>query len=102
MAEPNVHLAEGHPGSLVRNAIRLRGWSVRECALVLNTDLSTLGKVLGGDRPLTVGLALRLEAAGLGTAQGWVGRQRDYELGRERERMAVDLADIRREAAWGH
>lgn len=61
--------------------------AVSEAAHKLGVSRVTLSRVLNGRAGISVSLALKLEAAGWGTADAWLRRQAQYDLARERNRL---------------
>ena len=58
-----------------------------DAARKLGVTRVTLSRVLHGRAGISVSLALKLEAAGWGTADAWLWRQAQYDLARERNRL---------------
>ena len=70
-----------HPGEVLREAvIRELGLSVEEAAARLGVSRVTLSRVLHGHAGISSNLAIRLEAAGAGTARSWLAMQMAYDL----------------------
>ena len=63
------------------------GVSVSDAAQTLGVLRVTLSRVLNGKAAISVSLALKLEAAGWGSADVWMRRQAKYDLARERNRL---------------
>ena len=63
------------------------GVSVVAAAQKLGLSRTALSRVLNGHVGISVVLALKLEAAGWGTAEMWVRMQANYDLVRERRRI---------------
>lgn len=61
--------------------------TVSETAHKLGVSRVALSRVLNGRAGISVSLALKLEAAGWGTADVWLRRQAQYDLARERNRL---------------
>ena len=74
-----------HPGGMIRDGC-MGAMSVAEAARELGVSAPALSRVLNGHAGISVALALKLEAAGWGTAEAWVGLQGNYDLVRERRR----------------
>ena len=68
---------------------------MNEAAQSLGGSRVTLSRVLNGKAAISVSLALKLEAAGWGKADVWVGRQARYDLARERNRLGQWLKSPR-------
>ena len=89
-----------HAGALFE-ALRVRDWTEREFAWALGYSTLLVDGLLYG-RHLTPEMALRLEAAGLGRAEQWMKARRDRDLAELRERMAAEMAMIKRRAVRIH
>ena len=63
------------------------GMQVGAAAHKLGVSRTILSRVLNGRASVSVGLALKLEAAGWGTAEQWVQMQANYDLVQERRRI---------------
>ena len=61
--------------------------SVAAAAQKLGLSRTSLSRVLNGHAGISVALALKLEAAGWGTAETWVRMQANYALVREWRRI---------------
>lgn len=61
--------------------------SVIEAAHKIGVGRVTLSRVLNGHAGISVSLALKLEAAGWGTADEWLALQTRYDLACERNRI---------------
>lgn len=74
-----------HPGEILReDVIGELGISVGEAASRLGVSRVTLSRVLHGHARISSNLAVRLEAAGVGTARAWLAMQAAYDLAAER------------------
>lgn len=74
-----------HPGEVLRNdVIAELGITVGQAAERLGVSRVTLSRVLHGHARLSPNLAVRLEAAGVGTARAWLAMQTAHDLARER------------------
>lgn len=70
-----------HPGELLReDVIAELGLSVKETADRLGMSRVALFRVLNGRAAISPDLALRLEMAGVSTAQAWLGMQVNFDL----------------------
>ena len=70
-----------YPGAVIREDFLAElNISVTEAAEKLNVSRVALSRVLHGKAALTPRLALRLEAAGIGTARLWLDMQTAYDL----------------------
>lgn len=81
-----------HPGDDLTGILERFELEVPEAAARLGVDGADLAAVLEGREPVTVDLALRLEAAGWDTAEGWMRWQVDYDVAQERRRRACEAA----------
>ncbi len=76
-----------HPGETLREDVLPElNISVAELARRLGFARETLSRILHGHAPISPDLAVRLEAAGIGTAQTWMSVQIDYDLWQARNR----------------
>ena len=66
--------------------------TVSEAAARLGVEPKMLAQVVSGRCEVTPDLALRLEAAGWGSARVWVELQARYDLAQERKRLAATVA----------
>lgn len=74
-----------HPGAMLReDVLGDLGLSVTEAAERLGVSRVTLSRVANEHAAVSPNLAVRLEAAGVGTAQFWLALQTAYDLARER------------------
>lgn len=70
-----------HPGLYLReNYLDKRGWSVSFLADALQMNRPSLSDTLNGKQGVGVRLAIRLEAAGIETAEFWFFMQARYDL----------------------
>jgi len=70
-----------HPGEILReDVLNDLGLPVGEAAARLGISRVALSRVLHGHARITPNLAVRLEAAGVGTARGWLAMQTAYDL----------------------
>ena len=84
-----------HPGRHI--AVRLEadeeepeeypGMSVAEMARKLGVSRSRLSRVCREQSPITLDLAMKLEAYGWATADAWMEMQTNYDIARERKRL---------------
>lgn len=74
-----------HPGELIREDVVVElGLSVSEAADRLGVSRVALSRVLHGHARVSPNLAIRLEAAGAGTARAWLAMQSAYDLAVQR------------------
>lgn len=90
-----------HPGGLVAVHIEpvddYAGMSVAEAARRLGVSRSRLSRVLKGHGPVTLDLAMKLEAVGWATADHWMDLQTRYDIAQERKRLNRPLTQA---PAW--
>ena len=82
-SHPGRHIYHG----CMADPLGEHGLTVSEAAHRIGVSRVTLSHVLNGRAGISVSLALKLEAAGWGTADSWLRRQAQYELMRERNRL---------------
>jgi addiction module HigA family antidote len=74
-----------HPGAILREDVLAElGLSVGEAAERLGISRVTLSRVIHEHARVSPNLALRLEAAGVGTARAWLAMQTARDLADER------------------
>ncbi|KRE38917.1 hypothetical protein ASG73_00670 [Janibacter sp. Soil728] len=74
-----------HPGEILREDVLTDlGLSVSEAANRLGVSRVSLSRVLHGHARISSTLAIRLEAAGVGTARSWLAMQSAHDLSVER------------------
>jgi len=74
-----------HPGAILREDVLVElGLSVSEAAERLGVSRVTLSRVLHEHARISPNLAVRLEAAGVGTARAWLAMQSACDLAKER------------------
>lgn len=74
-----------HPGAILREDVLVElGLSVSEAAERLGVSRVTLSRVLHEHARISPNLAVRLEAAGVGTARSWLAMQSARDLAAER------------------
>ncbi len=77
-----------HPGELVRENIDELGVSVARAAVALGVTRQQLYNVIRGKSGITPEMALRLEKAFGGSAEGWLRMQINHDLAGVRQRAA--------------
>jgi addiction module HigA family antidote len=76
-----------HPGEVLReDVIAELGLTVKEAAERLGMSRTALSRVLNGRAAVSSDLALRLEQAGVSTADTWLTMQLNYDLAQARQR----------------
>ncbi len=87
-----------HPGKLFKGAV-LDAWedypgmTVSAAARKLGIARVTLDRIVHGHRPITVNLAMKMEAAGWATADAWMAYQTRWDIAQARKRLNQPLAD---------
>ena len=80
-----------HPGSHIAFHLEADeeypGMSVAEMARKLGVSRSRLSRVCKEQAPITLDLAMKLEAYGWATADAWMGMQTRYDIAQERKRL---------------
>lgn len=75
-----------HPGEYLREMVfEPLAMSVSEAAMRLSMSRPALSRVLNGRAGISPDLALRLETAGVSTAEFWVTLQGNYDLWQARQ-----------------
>jgi len=88
-----------HPGAILRQDVLAElGLGVTEAAERLGVSRVALSRVLHEHARVTPNLAVRLEAAGVGTARAWLAMQSARDLAEER---ATGTPKVRRLDAVG-
>ena len=83
-----------HPGAILReDVLGELGVSVSDAAERLGVSRVTLSRVINEHARISPNLALRLEAAGISTARGWLAMQSACDLAKER---AVGMPKVRK------
>lgn len=83
-----------HPGEILREDVLAElNLPVGEAATRLGISRVALSRVLHGHARISPNLAVRLEAAGVGTARGWLAMQTAYDLAAE---ISQGLPDVTR------
>lgn len=81
-----------HPGEVIReDVIEEFGLSVKEAAERLEVSRVALSRVLNARARVSPDLALRLEDAGVGSAQLWLDMQTAYELTQRRGQRRPEI-----------
>ncbi|MDR3361105.1 MAG: HigA family addiction module antidote protein [Bifidobacteriaceae bacterium] len=81
-----------HPGEILKDDVLGElGLGVTEAARRLGVSRVALSRVVNGHAAISPGLALRLEAAGVGTARAWLSMQTAYALARAARPPALDV-----------
>lgn len=80
--KPNIGMHNPpHPGEiLLEDVIPALGITITEMARRLGFARETFSRILHGHAPVSPDLAVRLERAGMSTAQLWLSMQSAYDL----------------------
>lgn len=86
-----------HPGGLFKRGCldgddEYPGMTIGEAAAKLGVSRITVSRVVNEHNPVTLNLALRMEAAGWSTADQWLKHQMAYDLAQARKRLNQPLA----------
>ena len=81
-----------HPGGLFKRGCldgddEYPGMTIGEAAAKLGVSRITVSRVVNEHNPVTLNLALRMEAAGWSTADQWLKHQMAYDLAQARKRL---------------
>lgn len=86
-----------HPGGLLRRQeIEPRGLPVTRAAEWLGIGRVALSKLLNGRAAISPDMALRLEAAGLGSAEMWLRMQVSHDLWNAKQKTGDRLRKVSR------
>ena len=69
-----------HPGFELKNTLDSLGWSQRDLSYLLEVSNSHINNILSGNRSITSEIAIKLEAADLGSARDWLHKQLEWDL----------------------
>lgn len=69
-----------HPGGIITESLEDLELSINTAARALGVAPSTLSRVIRGDTAISPEMAVKLEAAGVGTARHWLAMQSGYDL----------------------
>ncbi len=86
-----------HPGGMFKDGVLdavdgYPGMTLNEAAAKLGVSRVTLSRIVNGHDPISINMALKMEALGWGTADGWLKQQLDYDLAQARKRLNQPLA----------
>lgn len=86
-----------HPGRLFKGGVLdacddYPGLSIEAAAAKLGVTRVTLSRVVNGHRPITVNLAMRMEALGWATADVWLAYQTRWDVAQARKRLNQPIA----------
>lgn len=68
------------------------GLTMAAAAKKLGVSVITLSRIVNGHRPVTVEMAMKLEAAGWDVADNWLAYQARYDIAQARKRLKQPLA----------
>ena len=71
---------EVHPGFLIKQRWIGTGWSESQFAKKMGFAQNTLRRCMNGKRPVSDGIARKLEENGLGSAESWLLAQARYDM----------------------
>ncbi|UMM63087.1 HigA family addiction module antitoxin [Aristophania vespae] len=75
-----------HPGEILKDeVVTALEMSVTDVAKHLHMSRVALSRVLNGKAAISSDLAIRLEAANVGTARAWLAMQTNYDLWQARQ-----------------
>lgn len=84
-----------HPGEILReDVVAELGLSVSETARRLGISRVAFSRVIHEHAGISASLALRLEAAGIGTARSWLAMQAAFDLAAERAKGAPSVESL--------
>ncbi|EPS8492378.1 HigA family addiction module antitoxin [Yersinia enterocolitica] len=69
-----------HPGGIIAESLEDLALSSNAAARALGVAPSTLSRVMRGESAISPEMAVKLEAAGIGTARHWLAMQSGYDL----------------------
>ncbi len=81
-----------HPGEFIRDGVLdavddYPGMTVSEAAAKLGIHRATFSRIVNGRAPVTVGVAMKMEALGWATADAWMERQMKWDIAQARKRL---------------
>lgn len=82
-----------HPGGIIAESLEDLALSINTAARALGVAPSTLSRVMRGDTAISPEMAVKLEAAGIGTARHWLAMQSGYDLWHAQQ--DIDVSSIR-------
>lgn len=96
MANPmTAGLKPVHPGQMLRDIILPEiDQPTARIAQMLGISRQHFYDILNGKKPVTTAMALRLAKMFGGSPESWIGMQNAFDLKREGEAMAAELAAI--------
>ena len=93
-----MRLNPQHPGGLLKRGYLdafedYPGMTVGAAAEKIGVSRVNLSRVLNERGPITLDLAMKLEAVGWGTADSWLGKQLKFDIAQARKRLNRPLAE---------
>lgn len=90
-----------HPGEILKDELQARGISQKKFAVTIGVPYTALNEILNGKRPVSVEMAMKIEAATGIDAHFWIDTQSDYNyhVARRDRGLADVLLQIRKVAA---
>ncbi len=81
-----------HPGGMIKTGCLdavddYPGMTVSEAAEKLGVSRTSLSRVVNGRGPITLDLAMKMEAIGWATADAWMRLQIDWDIAQARKRL---------------
>lgn len=86
-----------HPGGLIEESLEFHHLSINAGARLLSIAPSTLQRVMRGKTAVSPEMAVKLDAAGIGSARVWLAMQADFDLWQALQ--SVDVSAIQPVAA---
>lgn len=84
-----------HPGTILREEVlKPLNLTVGEVADRLGMARASISRVLNGRCGISYDLAVRLEAAGVNTAQFWTALQCEYDLAKARQAAQANISRV--------
>jgi addiction module HigA family antidote len=84
-----------HPGEILRHEfLDPMGVSAYRLAKAIGVPQTRISQILAGERAVSVDTGLRLSRYFGMSDTFWTGLQLDYDMSRERDQLARELADI--------
>lgn len=91
-----IEITEIHPGLILKQEVlEKRNLTTGQGAIMLDISRLTLSKITNGKGSITPNIALRVEAVFGDQAQGWLDKQRDYDLALERIKFKANPPNIK-------
>lgn len=89
-----------HPGMILQeDVLKPLGLSIATAASRLGISRGALSRIINGHRRISASVAIRLERAGVGSAQSWVNLQAHYDLATARSTTIGHVGSLRPKAS---